>query len=1223
MRVKNQVIMGKSSWRWRLCQYWRQRKLILLMLMVLFISACSMCYTPYANAETVPVESAIIKAGDSSGGDYFGASVSISGDYTIVGAYNKNSQQGKAYIFKRDGTAWSQQAVLTASDGAAGDLFGYSVSISGDYAVVGAYWKNSQQGKAYIFKRDGTAWTQQAVLTASDGAAGDDFGYSVSISGDYAVVGAYGKNSAYIFNRNGTAWTQQNALTASDGAAGDDFGCSVSIAGDYAVVGASSKNPKTGQAYIFNRNGAVWSQQAILTGSDVAGDDHFGNSVSIAGDYAIVGAENKNGYQGQAYIFSRNGAVWTQQAALTASDGAAYNLFGFSVSISGDHAVVGVSRNEGQVYMFNRNGAVWTEVALTGSDSVINDRFGLSVSISEDYVVVGAPWRNSHEGQAYIFDALAVSGIAIKTQPAKLAYVGGEPMDLTGLKATLTCSNSPAKDVDLADFARYRITVSPVAGTILGTAYNNKPVTVSCGGYSAPTNNLTVSPFATPSIQATAGDRHVNLTWNSIAGATGYKLYIGDTPGFSATGPVNKTVSGTVYDATGLTNGTTYYFAVRAYNAGGDGGLSSEASAKPYASITGVAVKNQPAKLAYVGGEPLDLMGMAATLEYSDSTHKEVDLSGFVGYGITASPAAGTILDTSYNNKPVTVNCGGYSAFTSNLTVGSFATPSIQSATAGDRHVNLTWNSITGAAGYKLYIGDTPGFSVIGSVYETVSGTVYDATGLTNGTTYYFAVRARNAGGDGGLSPEASATPYASIAGITVKNQPAKLAYVGGESLDLTGMTITLEYSDSTGKEIDLSGFAGYGITVSPVAGTILNASYNNTPVTVSRGVYSALTDNLTVSLLAAPSIQSATAGNRRVNLTWSSIGGATGYKLYIGDTPGFSVTGSVYETVSGTRYDATGLTNGKPYYFAVRAYNAGGDGGLSPEASATPHASEGDSGSDHTSTSGYCTVTAKESEGGTIVLGSIGVEKNGSVTFTVIPQEGYRIADVLVNGVAVGAVKSYTIQNITADITIQAVFERIKKQDAWENPFTDVSEDDWFYSSVAFVNQNGLFKGTGNLRFDPDSSMTRGMFVTALGRIASMGGKKLEISARNLFSDVKTDAYYADFVAWAYQNGIAYGTGNNLFEPDTPVTREQIMVMLYKYAKFAGIDMLEVKENAIGRYTDAGRISDWAKEEMNWAVSVGIIEGRDGNTLAPGDKATRAEVAAITERFIKRILKK
>ena len=218
---------------------------------------------------------------------------------------------------------WTNEQKLTASDGATYDYFGNSVSIDGDYAVIGA-WKDgdnwSMFGSAYIFHKSGTTWTEQAKITALDGAAEDYFGYSVSISGDYAVIGAwkdgdhgYWSGSAYIFHRSGTSWTQQIKLTAPDAAAGDWFGYSVSISEDYAVIGAhwdDDNGANSGSAYIFLRSGTTWTQQAKLTASDGAAEDEFGRSVSIDGDYVVVGAchdDDDGTDSGSAYIFHRSG----------------------------------------------------------------------------------------------------------------------------------------------------------------------------------------------------------------------------------------------------------------------------------------------------------------------------------------------------------------------------------------------------------------------------------------------------------------------------------------------------------------------------------------------------------------------------------------------------------------------------------------------------------------------------------------------------------------------------------------------------------------------------------------------------------------------------------------------------------------------------------------------------------------------------------------------------
>ena len=214
---------------------------------------------------------------------------------------------------------WGTEQKLTASDGTEDDHFGNSVSIDGDYAVIGAIWDDDASGSAYIFHRNGTSWIEQTKLTASDGAPDDRFGSSVSISGDYAVIGAYGgddilnnRGAAYIFHRSGTNWTQQAKISAYDGAEDDWFGWSVSIDGDYVVIGSvddDDNGSASGSAYIFHRNGTTWTLQNKITASDGAASDEFGNSVSISGDYAVIGAlwdyDNGSG-SGSAYVFHRS-----------------------------------------------------------------------------------------------------------------------------------------------------------------------------------------------------------------------------------------------------------------------------------------------------------------------------------------------------------------------------------------------------------------------------------------------------------------------------------------------------------------------------------------------------------------------------------------------------------------------------------------------------------------------------------------------------------------------------------------------------------------------------------------------------------------------------------------------------------------------------------------------------------------------------------------------------
>jgi len=412
----------------------------------------------------VGVLQAKLVASDGAGDDRFGGSVSVSGDTAIVGAFaddvGMTARQGSAYVFVRNGATWTEQAKLVANDGMTDATFGLSVSISGDTVLVGAFrdnvGANVGQGSAYVFVRNGTTWTQQAKLVARDGAANDLFGHSVALSGDTALIGAVdddlganqNQGSAYVFVRHGTTWTQQAKLVADDGSANDLFGISVSVTGDTVLVGAPFKDVgphvAQGSAYVFTRNGITWTQQAQLVANDGAANESFGESVSLSGDTALVGSlyddVGTNVGQGSAYVFARNGTTWAQQAKLVASDGAGNDLFGSSVSISGDTVLVGAlaadvgaNVDQGSVYVFTRNKTTWTQqTKLVVNDGAASDLIGYyrSVSVSGDTVLVGNSQHdvvaNADQGSAYVFVLRKANGDARVTEIARGAGLVGK-----------------------------------------------------------------------------------------------------------------------------------------------------------------------------------------------------------------------------------------------------------------------------------------------------------------------------------------------------------------------------------------------------------------------------------------------------------------------------------------------------------------------------------------------------------------------------------------------------------------------------------------------------------------------------------------------------------------------------------------------------------------------------------------------------------------------------
>lgn len=374
-----------------------------------------------------------LSASDPEYGDSFGWSASIRGDTLVVGVPDKDSNQGAVYVFERDvaGTVndWLSVGKITASDPADDDQFGESVFLDGDTLVVGAPGKDSKQGAVYVFEQGGgtNGWMQIKKITASDPVDEDQFGKSVSVSGDVLVVGAYGKDlyqgAAYVFERDagGTlnGWGQVQKIAASDPTGVDYFGRSVFVGGDILVVGAPYKNSNQGAAYVFERDvEGDWLQVEIITAFDPAEDACFGRSVFVSGDTLVVGAPGENSHQGAVYVFDRamEGTVsgWLPVERIIALDPASGDYFGRSISISGDILVVGAFSKDfvrGAAYVFERDrgGTAndWGQIAKITAPSPANgDYFGSSVSIDGDTFVIGAYGENSLQGAAYVYRLL-------------------------------------------------------------------------------------------------------------------------------------------------------------------------------------------------------------------------------------------------------------------------------------------------------------------------------------------------------------------------------------------------------------------------------------------------------------------------------------------------------------------------------------------------------------------------------------------------------------------------------------------------------------------------------------------------------------------------------------------------------------------------------------------------------------------------------------------------
>lgn len=370
--------------------------------------------------------------------DQFGTSVDISGDYAIIGTPGQDTSpsfqnEGVAYIFKKSGNTWTQQQELEADDPHSDKRFGTCVAIDGDYAIVGNQYNTIsgllQAGSAYIFKRTGSTWTQQQKIISDDSGAYYRFGVSVDISGDTVVIGearTAGTNigRAYVWTRSGDTWTQQQKLEHPSPAQYDNFGESVSISGNSVAVGVPGRdeglpgNSSTGSVVVYTRSGSTWTYQQQLVANDPSLQALLGQGESgldIDGDNLIVGAKNSDidglNSAGSAYIFTRTGSTWTQQQKLVATTPTANDKFGTTVRIDGNYAFVynqmGSLSGIGNVIVYRKTNNVWTLIqTLTSSDNAVDKsdyNFGYGLGVDNGNIIIGEYGNNDNEGVAYIY----------------------------------------------------------------------------------------------------------------------------------------------------------------------------------------------------------------------------------------------------------------------------------------------------------------------------------------------------------------------------------------------------------------------------------------------------------------------------------------------------------------------------------------------------------------------------------------------------------------------------------------------------------------------------------------------------------------------------------------------------------------------------------------------------------------------------------------------------
>jgi hypothetical protein len=443
----------------------RQRILGLLAGLVILTASAWLSDQAAASVPDPIQQATKLVAADASSGDEFGLATAVSHNTIVIGAWSEDggsgdplSSSGAVYVFGRhqDGKdQWGLIKKLSASDAQSGDEFGYAVAVDGDRIAVGA--PQQAGGAVYIFERNQGGpdnWGEVIKISADDGQASDDFGFSLGLSIDTLLVGAPledggagdplpNAGAAYIFARNQNGadqWGQVNKLTASDSQTGDDFGWSVAISVDYAVVGADweaggSGDPinQAGAAYVFERSAlrSSWGEVKKLLAPDAQESDAFGFSVSISAETIVVGAPEEDGGSadphseaGAVYIFERdrggpgNWGYWKQ---IHSSDAENEDFFGYAVAISGDHLLIGAyaedggagdpNNTSGAAYAFGRDlggTSNWGEIQkLQAADRDSGEQFGISVAVAGTLFIAGANLANSPaeftSGAVYIF----------------------------------------------------------------------------------------------------------------------------------------------------------------------------------------------------------------------------------------------------------------------------------------------------------------------------------------------------------------------------------------------------------------------------------------------------------------------------------------------------------------------------------------------------------------------------------------------------------------------------------------------------------------------------------------------------------------------------------------------------------------------------------------------------------------------------------------------------
>ena len=644
---------------------------------------------------------------------------------------------------------------------------------------------SSITGHEYLFH------VQVAKLVASDGVAGDNYGHSVAVDGDTAVVGAYSqddsKGAAYVLTRQSGVWNQVAKLTDHNGGSVDYFGHSVAVDGDTVVVGAyrdDENGVDSGSAYVFTKPATGWastSTAAKLTAFDGSAGEYFGNSVAVDGDIVVVGASRGDGEanaSGSAYVFTKPATGWVSTstaAKLTADGGSIDDKFGFSVAVDGDTVVVGAFYEEdnaveyGSAYVFTKPDAGWattsTAAKLTASDGADNDYFGFSVAVDGNTVVVGAPEDDDGDdvsfGSAYVF-IKPNGGWADATENVKLTSFDGAAFDRFGRSVAvdgdiLVVSAFGDDDNGLSSGSAYVFT-KPTSGDWADAAETAK-LTASDGGRF---DYLGLS-VAVDGDTVVVGAPHEDESGTDAGSAYVYEISDWTAIPDSAAGETNATS----YTVTSLNNETEYIIAVRAVSANGNGPVATVTATVlwPVPTNLEAGVDSGRIVLQWDTGDPgithylvrVEIAAnswdigdkmVAASAKPKTTTEVSYLLSNGTEYSFTVYAAK--FRDGYFDYwGPWSVDIvGALSSVNATPQVAVPATPTNLTATPGDGRVAVTWDN-PGNISIRKYQYSTDGGDTFNHMNRSGRNTTsFTFKNLDNGTEYELAIRASNLSGE-------------------------------------------------------------------------------------------------------------------------------------------------------------------------------------------------------------------------------------------------------------------------------------------------------------------------------------------------------------------------------------------------------------------------------------------------------------------------------------------